>query len=195
MPRSPRLAVVALLVSASACAPQDTQTSAPAAPSSTATPASPVATGAPSATTAPASAGATPTATSTACTSDPHAHVYNPDRLRLLAPCVTITGTIAVIRLEADGDDHVLLSLDPGQLCAGQDCLDAGNRTLQHGDLILEPVCEHDVTQADAVAACAGYHNPLVVPPVGTHISVTGPWVHDEDHGWNEIHPVEAFGG
>ena len=61
--------------------------------------------------------------------------------------------------------------------------------------LILEPVCEYEVTQVDAVAACTGYQNPLVVPPVGTHTTVTGPWVHDADHGWNEIHPVEGFGG
>lgn len=128
------------------------------------------------------------------CVSNPDEHVYHPDRLLVLNPCVTVTGTIALIRSEADGDYHVRVALDPGQRCAGEDCLDDANRNQQGGDLIVEPVCEHSVTQADAVSACAGYHNPLAVPPVGTHTSVTGPWVLDIDHGWNEIHPVESFG-
>ncbi|HKA50665.1 MAG TPA: hypothetical protein VKK19_13835 [Candidatus Dormibacteraeota bacterium] len=33
------------------------------------------------------------------------------------------------------------------------------------GDLVLEPVCVHQVTQPDAVSACAGYHNPLAIRP------------------------------
>ena len=65
------------------------------------------------------------------------------------------------------------------------------NDAEQGGDLVLEPVCERPVTQPDAVAACAGYHNPLVVPPAGTHVAVTGPWVLDAPHGWQEIHPLE----
>ena len=51
------------------------------------------------------------------------------------------------------------------------------------------------MTQADAVSACAGYHNPLVIPPVGAHVTVTGAYVLDLDHGsWAEIHPVTAIG-
>src|SRR5260370_25286799 len=63
----------------------------------------------------------------------------------------------------------------------------------QGGDLILEPVCENPITQADAVAACQGYHNPLVLPPLGSHVTVTGPFVLDTDHGWNQIHPLESI--
>jgi Protein of unknown function (DUF3761) len=44
------------------------------------------------------------------------------------------------------------------------------------------------------VSACAGYKNSMSIPPVGTHVSVTGPWVLDLDHGWLEIHPVSSFG-
>jgi hypothetical protein len=123
---------------------------------------------------------------------DPHAHVYSPDRLQLLAACITLTGTIELERAEPDGDYHVRLRLDPGQTCAGQLCLDADNLSQQAGDLILEPVCENPITQADAVAACTGYHNPLVLPAVGSHVQVMGPFVLDTDHGWNEIHPLES---
>jgi len=129
----------------------------------------------------------------TACSADPMAHVYRPSRLQILAACVTVSGTIQDIRGEADGDYHVLLALDPGQRCNGLDCLDDGNRQLQMGDLVTEVVCARAVTQADAIATCSAYHNNLTIPPVGSHVSVTGPWVFDA-HGWNEIHPVETFG-
>ena len=46
------------------------------------------------------------------------------------------------------------------------------------------------VTQEDTKDACAGHRSDVVVPPVGTRVSVTGPWVLDTEHGWNEIHPV-----
>jgi len=126
------------------------------------------------------------------CSADPHAHVYSPDRLRLLAPCVELAGTIELERAEPDGDYHVRLHLDPGQTCAGLPCLDADNLSQQAGDLVLEPACENPITQADAMAACQGYHNPLVLPPVGSHVKVMGPFVLDTDHGWNEIHPLES---
>ncbi len=130
-------------------------------------------------------------ASATTC-GDPHAHVYNPDRLRLLAACIKLTGTIDSEVPQPDGDYHVRLHLDPGQACAGQPCLDADNMRQQAGDLILEPVCENPITQSDAVAACQGYHNPLVLPPVSSHVRVIGPFVLDIDHGWNEIHPLES---
>lgn len=120
----------------------------------------------------------------------PTAHVYHPARLRLLNPCVTVNGTIAVIRDEADGDRHLLLRLDAGQ---GQ-YLNPVNLSQQHGDLVLETVCVGTVTQADAVSACAGYRNPLTLPAIGAHVAVTGAWVLDTDHGWMEIHPVASFG-
>lgn len=125
-----------------------------------------------------------PSATQDACGPDPFAHVYHPARLKVLSACRTITGTIDFIRREPDGDDHIRLRVDDASL------LNQGNIDNQHGDLVLEPVCINPVTQADAKSACAGYHSDIVVPPAGTRVSVTGPWVLDTEHGWNEIHPV-----
>ena len=34
-------------------------------------------------------------------------YVYHPQRLQVLQPCITVTGTIDEIRKEADGDYHV----------------------------------------------------------------------------------------
>ena len=135
----------------------------------------------------------TPSPATAACVGDPHAHVYSPDRLKLLAPCVTVAATIERVIAQPDGDYHVDLKLDPGETCAGQPCLDQANVSQQAGDLVTEPVCENPITQADAVAGCRGYHNPLVVPPEGSHVMATGPFVLDLDHGWNEIHPLESI--
>jgi hypothetical protein len=134
-------------------------------------------------------ADATVSGPATSTCGNPHAHVYNPDRLRILAACVTVTGVIDAIRKEKDGDLHVLLHLDPGE----EKYINAKN-ALEGGDLVLEPVCVSQPTQADAVSSCSGYTNPLSIPPVGSHVSVTGPWVLDLDHGWLEIHPVSSFG-
>ena len=138
----------------------------------------------------PATTASLPAASGATC-GDPHAHVYSPDRLQLLAACVTVTGTVDVIRTESDGDLHVLLRLDAGQ----EKYINTKNASAENGDLVLEPVCVNTPSQVDAVSACAGYKNPLPIPAVGTHVSVTGAWVLDLDHGWMEIHPVAAFDG
>ncbi|TAN26575.1 MAG: hypothetical protein EPN30_04355 [Actinomycetota bacterium] len=67
------------------------------------------------------------------------------------------------------------------------------NISEQHGDLVLEAVCEESPTQADAVSACANYRSSVVIPAVGTHVAVTGSYVFDADHGWNEIHPITSI--
>jgi hypothetical protein len=123
------------------------------------------------------------------------AHVYHPGRLWLLHGCQTTTlrGTVEYKKAEPDGDYHVRLKLDIGQSCYGQACINTQNVQQQHSDLVLEPVCEKEVTQADAVSACQGYHNDLAVPRVGTHVEVTGYWVFDDQHGWNELHPLTAI--
>src|SRR5213594_3756116 len=41
------------------------------------------------------------------CPNDPRSHVYSPDRLQLIAACVTVTGTIESEQGEPDGDFHV----------------------------------------------------------------------------------------
>ena len=177
------LAVIIIVAIAAAARHPDNQA---ASPSPTAASAQPTVSPTPLPTQAP-------TLATTACSGDPMAHVYRPTRLQILAPCVTVSGTIEAIRTEADGDYHVLIALDSGQKCNGLSCLNDGNRELQLGDLVVEAVCEHPATQSDAIATCNAYHNDLVVPPIGTHVSVTGPWVYDV-HGWNEVHPVEQFG-
>src|SRR5438876_8391535 len=40
-------------------------------------------------------------------------HVYNPQRLEVVESCKTVTGIIESKRVEADGDYHIRLKLDP----------------------------------------------------------------------------------
>jgi hypothetical protein len=120
-------------------------------------------------------------------------HVYHSYRLKVLAQCVHVSGIVEIVRLEADGDRHILVHLDPGQVDPnGGGYINQANTTYQHGDLVTEPVCTNlPVTQADAIASCAGYRNPTFVPVVGQHVEVSGPWVLDLDHySWAECHPA-----
>ena len=125
----------------------------------------------------------------TGCNSELWKHIYNPSRLKIINQCIEVTGTVEVIRIEKDGDDHILLKLDSGQ----ENLINQKNVFQQKGDLVLEPVCIHNVTQADAITACEGSHSNVVIPPVGAHVKVVGSFVLDTSHGWNEIHPVSQI--
>ena len=126
-------------------------------------------------------------------------HVYNPQRLKVLKPCVSVTGIIVDathgkrkdgVRHEGDGDPHGWLKLDPSQ----EQFLNAGNMSNEGGNLVYEVVCLYRVTQKDAVSACKGYKSPIKLAPVGSHVRITGTWVQDTNHAkWNEIHPVSAI--
>src|SRR5438445_5780264 len=125
----------------------------------------------------------------TQCDSSLWNHVYHPQRLQILDPCIQATGIITTIKAEPDGDYHIRVQLDDNYT----NLLNQGNIDKQHGDLVVEPVCIHEVTQADAVDACLNYSSSLVIPPVGTHVIVTGSCVLDTNHGWNEIHPLSKI--
>lgn len=73
------------------------------------------------------------------------------------------------VRHEDDGDLHI--DLDTGGILTN-----AVNGSEQGGDLLIEFMPRD------------GGHLPA--PAVGDHISLTGAWVLDADHGWNELHPV-----
>lgn len=119
-------------------------------------------------------------------------HVYHKQRLVIVAPCISVTGTIKHIKREADGDDHIQLLLDPGDNALLNDL----NMTKQHGALVIEPVCQGPVTQADAVTACRDFHSEVDVPTKKkTRVTVLGSYVLDQEanHGWMEIHPVTSI--
>jgi hypothetical protein len=104
------------------------------------------------------------------CPGSPLLGVYHPWRLQVLGSCRSFRGVVTSSRLEADGDHHVDIRPDAG---FGR-YLDAANRTVQHGALVVEIV--------------PGQRMPI--PSPGDRVIVFGTWVRDLIHGWNEIHPV-----
>jgi hypothetical protein len=110
--------------------------------------------------------------------------------LQIVNNCITVSDVIDFIRTESDGDFHILLRLDP----QFSNLINSANVDKLTGHLILEPICQNRVTQADAIAACQNFHQDIEVPPVGSHAEVTGSYVLDKQHGrWAEIHPVTSI--
>ena len=134
-----------------------------------------------------------PSASSGACQpTDQDMYVYNPNRLQVQAACLYVSGTVDFVRIEADGDYHIGLKLDPQYANLVNSCNSTCLNGAEHGDLVIEPVCANpSVTQADAVSTCASDPDPLRnIPSVGQHVWMEGRYVLDQDHGWEELHPL-----
>ena len=125
----------------------------------------------------------------TGCDASLWNHVYSPKRLQQLASCVSVTGTIDESNVDADGDQHFLLKLDPGQ----DTLVNKRNDKKKSGDIVLEIVCANPTTMKKPRSACAGYANPVPISPVGAHVRATGTYVLDSHNGWVEIHPVSKL--
>jgi hypothetical protein len=103
---------------------------------------------------------------------NPLAGVYHPLRLRVRSSCRVVVGTVSKVVFEAyDGDVHIDLRPDPGY----EGLLADGNSRVG-GNLVVELIPQDRLRVA--------------VPSEGARIQVVGPWVEDNQHGWNEIHPV-----
>ena len=91
-----------------------------------------------------------------------------PGRLSVLNPCQTVSGTVKKMFRASDGDVHFQLVVDQPYLYL----LNAAN-----ADVLIVELMPRD-----------GGHLPP--PPVRSHVVLTGAWVTDEEHAWNELHPV-----
>ena len=142
-----------------------------------------------------------PSAEGSGCRSgDPLANVYHPYRLQVKSACLTVTGSVAYLKNEPDGDIHMALDLPSSEA----NLLNQANYADQYGQLVTEivPADEPGCTPGQPpplppTAYTSSSYNygictgaDLTAPPVGTQVSVTGPYVDDADHGWMEIHPV-----
>ena len=126
------------------------------------------------------------------------AHVYHgrflsaEDRLQVIDPCLTITGTIVSARPEADGDWHIQLDLDS----EFRSLLNQANLEKQQGYLVLEPICSNRVSQRDTIeeGVCDGFsQNTFATDLIGHGVAATGAYVLDRQHGWTELHPVTSI--
>jgi hypothetical protein len=89
-------------------------------------------------------------------TGSPLANVYHPNRLSVVRPCMTVSGTVESVRSEADGDTHFDLALDPQY----SSLLRPANNSYQHGWLVAE------IVPADK-PGCSPGQPPR--PPSGTY--------------------------
>jgi hypothetical protein len=128
-------------------------------------------------------------ATVAPCDQDLWKYVYKPERLRILNPCISITGIVEKVTREPDGDLHVRLRLDP----PFTPLLNDKNISRQHGDLVVELICQGNIRQTDALDFCDQYNGLHLRPEVGERYRIWGSYVQDEDHGWNELHPVTSM--
>lgn len=113
-------------------------------------------------------------------------HVYHPDRFLVKKQTLTITGIVTKIISEADGDLHIRVKLDSN----ANTLLNDGNYKYQDSCLVIEIIYAHQPKQTDAVEKSKGYINTIYIPKKGQHIRVTGTYVFDKEHAWNELHPV-----
>jgi hypothetical protein len=122
---------------------------------------------------------------------DPLANVWSPGRLKVLSNCKTVSGTVVASDVQVDGDGHYYLRVDKQY----RSLLNKTNWATWGGTLILEivpadqPGCVKGHKVTDGI--CTGAHLPKV--KIGRHVTVTGPYVWDSYHKWNEIHPVWAI--
>ena len=112
--------------------------------------------------------------------------VYSPKRLQQAAVCLSATGVIAESDADPDGDQHLLLKLDPRQ----ETLVNKRNKKKKDNELVIEIVCANPTTMKKPQKACAGYTNRIPIPAMGQHVKVTGTYVLDTHNGWMEIHPV-----
>lgn len=119
-----------------------------------------------------------------ACSTDILKYVHDIERLIPHEPdaCVEgVTGTIVYEHQSEDGDTWMLVKPDP----AYENLLNPEN--INEGNLVVEAICQSPTPED----SCQGYPDKLDIPPVESHVSMTGWLVKDSNNGeWIEIHPL-----
>ena len=116
-------------------------------------------------------------------------NIYSPTRLQLIESCKSVTGIVIGLAEQPDGDMHIQMKPDKNQ----ENILNSVNINSQNGALVLEPICLPNNHYTRLIQRCNGYNHTVFIPDVGDHIKVTGSYVTDLQHGWNEIHPVSKI--
>lgn len=109
--------------------------------------------------------------------------VYDPQRLRVLDTCVTVTGTIVGImptKGPATDNDYIIeIKVDPQY----QYLLSIGSYWFRGGYLHVE------IIPKDQSKLLSNLNLEI-----GMRVKITGVWVLDTDHGWwSELHPIWAI--
>lgn len=125
--------------------------------------------------------------------------IPGPDRLKIIEPCIEITGKLMrKIRME-DGDYHLDIKLDPAFFNITLDYRFEGNNNFQEGNLVTELICAFPkAKEFEEGKACEGFSQKIDLSGinVGDQVRVMGSYVYDNNpngqHGWLEIHPITS---
>ena len=103
---------------------------------------------------------------------DPLAGVYHPSRLSIKRRCAVAVGVVERVKFEEyDGDVHIDVRVDEEY----RHLLSRGNDQVD-GNLVVEIIPQD--------------RSRVAIPEIGARVTIVGPWVDDETHDWNEIHPA-----
>lgn len=117
-------------------------------------------------------------------------HVYFPNRLYRIEPCIAVTGTITGFDNLPDGDAHVYIQLDTPY----NQLINSFNELIFSKNMLGEVICQGIIQkESDADDACKGYVNTIRIPQQGTPVRVIGTYVIDIPYGWAEIHPISRI--
>lgn len=138
-------------------------------------------------------------------------HTYSNARLKIYDSCRTITGVVKIEippTLTGDGDYHIYVQPDSQyqwmqyyrdtnfiKLCEGSD---STGYQICPTCLNVEEVCKGAVVDGGALgdtetAACVSFSDTVYLPNTNERVEVTGPYVYDTVHCWNELHPVSKM--
>lgn len=139
---------------------------------------------------------------------NPLANAENAKWLKVVKPCIAVHGVVTERfppRWWDDGDYQFNLRLDPDE----GGLVNQRNVTGQNGDLVAEivpadqagcvPGQPPNPVTAGFIIWLKGYDYglctgaDLIPPAVGERVTLVGPYVVDEYHGWMEVHPVWAI--
>ena len=123
----------------------------------------------------------------------PLAGVHHPDRLKVIATCRVIVGTVKEPEISKDDGDAVFdLAPDPAYKALLNDenvkrgglhieIVPADQPGCHKGELLVNP-------NVPGLGRCSGRFIPL--PRTGQHVHAVGAYVLDTNHDWREIHPA-----
>jgi hypothetical protein len=116
-------------------------------------------------------------------------HIYNPGRLEVVDKCVSVTGTVAKVEKQSDGDYLILVMLD-----SGFEILTNEHNFNQHeGALPVRAICQH--SDKEKKAECTGLDKPVAIPAKGARVRVTGSYVLNRTtiNAAGEIYPATSI--
>jgi hypothetical protein len=121
-------------------------------------------------------------------------YIAHPARLKVLDPCVTVSGIVTLVHFPPDGDTVFALKLDPQY----KNMVNKANfNPKMKGGIWVELICQRQNKSHESVhkGDCKDYNGPkFPTPKVGHYLRVTGSHVQDNgEEGHLEIHPTSSM--